>query len=156
MIDYVKLAHLVAGIVWMGGMAFMLLALRPAAIAMLQLPERTMLMGAVYRRFFPLVIVSIVVLFATGTNLYTTTFRAMKAASGQGSVPTGWNIMLVLGLLMMLIFGHIFFSGYGKFKRALAVQGWPTASQAAAQIHTLMMVNFLLGWLALFAVRLVR
>lgn len=156
MIDYVKLAHLVAGIVWMGGMAFMLMALRPAATATLQLPERMLLMGAVYRRFFPVVIVSIVVLFGTGTNLYTTTFRAMKAASGQGGVPTGWNIMLVLGLSMMLIFGHIFFSGYARAKRALAALDWTLASKAAAQIHTLMLVNFVLGWLALFAVRLVR
>lgn len=156
MIDYVKLAHLVAGIVWMGGMAFMLVALRPAAVATLQLPERMQLMGAAFRRFFPLVIVSIIALFATGTNLYTTAFRAVKAASGQGSVPTGWNIMLVLGLLMMLIFGHIFFAGYAKVKRALAVQDWTLASKAAAQIHTLTMVNFVLGWLALFAVRLVR
>lgn len=156
MIDYVKLTHLVAAIVWMGGMAFMLMALRPAATALLQLPERMLLMGAVWRRFFPMVMVSIVVLFATGTNLYTTTFRAMKIANGQGSVPVGWNVMLVLGLLMMLIFGHIYFSGYAKFKRAQAVQGWQLASQSVAQIHTLMMVNFLLGWLALFAVRLLR
>jgi len=156
MTDFVKLIHLVAAIFWMGGMAFMLLALRPAAVALLEPPERLMLMGAVWKRFFLIVMVSIVALFATGTHLYTAAFRAIKAATGQGAVPLGWNVMLVLGLLMMAIFGHIYFAGYAKFKRAMAVQEWPLAGKAAAQIHTLMVTNFVLGWLAIAAVRLVR
>lgn len=156
MIDLVKLLHLVVAIVWMGGMAFMILALRPAAIGLLQPPERLMLMGAVWKRFFPIVIVSIVALFGTGTNLYTTAFRAIKAATGQGSVPLGWNIMLVLGLLMIALFGHIYFVGYARFKRAMAVQDWPVAGKAAAQIHLFMLANFVFGWLAIAAIRLVR
>lgn len=156
MIDFIKLLHLVAAIFWMGGMAFMIMALRPAAISLLQPPERLMLMGAVWKRFFPIVIVSIVALFGTGTNLYTTTFRAIKAATGQGSVPQGWNIMLALGLLMIALFGHIYFVGYARFKRAMAVQDWPTAGKAATQIHQFMLTNFALGWLAIAAVRLVH
>lgn len=156
MIDFVKLTHLVAAIFWMGGMAFMILALRPVALKLLEPPERLMLMGAVWKRFFIVVMLSIVALFASGTNLYTTTFRAIKAATGQGSVPLGWNVMLVLGLLMMLIFGHIYFAGYARFKRAIDVQDWPLAGKAAAQIHTLMVTNFVLGWLSIAAVRLVR
>ena len=156
MIDLVKLTHLVAAIFWMGGMAFMIMALRPAAVALLQPPERLMLMAGVWKRFFPIVIVSIVALFGTGTNLYTTAFRAIKAATGQGSVPLGWNIMLVAGLLMIALFGHIFFVGYARFKRAMAVQDWPVAGKAAAQIHIFMLANFALGWIAIAAVRLVR
>lgn len=156
MIDLVKLLHLAAAIFWMGGMAFMILALRPAAIGLLQPPERLMLMGAVWKRFFPIVIVSIVLLFGTGTNLYTTAFRAIKAATGQGSVALGWNIMLVLGLMMIAIFGHLFFAGYARFKRAIAEQDWASAGKAAAQIHRLMLTNFVLGWLAIAAVRLLR
>jgi uncharacterized membrane protein len=156
MIDLVKLTHLVAAIFWMGGMAFMILALRPVAVKLLEPPERLMLMGAVWKRFFIIVMVSIVALFASGTNLYTTTFKAIKAATGQGSVPLGWNVMLALGLLMMLIFGHIYFAGYARFKRAIAAQDWSLAAKAAAQIHTLMVTNFVLGWLSIAAVRLVR
>lgn len=156
MIDFVKLVHLVAGILWMGGMAFMLLALRPAAAGLLQPPERLMLIGAVWKRFFPIVLVSILALFTTGTNLYTTTFRAIKAATGQGSVPTGWNIMLVAGLLMMAIFAYIYWVAYAKFKHAMAELDWPLAGKAAAQVNTAMIVNFALGWLAIFSVRLVH
>ncbi len=156
MIELVKLIHLVAAIFWMGGMAFMLLALRPAATALLQPPERLMLMAAVWKHFFPIVLVSIVALFTTGTNLYTTTFRAIKAATGQGGVPLGWNLMLILGLVMMVIFAHIYWGAFAKFKRAMAAPDWPLAGKVAAQVNRLMVINFVLGWLAIAAVRLVR
>jgi len=156
MYDYAKLLHLVAGIVWMGGMTFMLFALRPAALAALDAQPRAILMGEVWKRFYILVLLAIVALFTTGTHLYTATFRAAKAAVGQGSVPLGWNIMLVLGLIMMLIFGHIYFAGFKKYKRAVAAGEWPIAAKAAGLMHTMTLINFTLGWLAILAVRLVR
>ena len=82
MYDYAKLLHLIAGIVWMGGMTFMLFALRPAAIAALQAQPRALLMGQVWKRFYAWVLVAIVVLFTTGTHLYTQTFRAARLATG--------------------------------------------------------------------------
>jgi len=48
MYDAVKLIHLVAAIVWIGGMTFMLVALRPAALAMLEAQSRARLMGQVW------------------------------------------------------------------------------------------------------------
>lgn len=156
MYDTFKLLHLVAAIVWMGGMAFMLLALKPAAIALLEPQPRARLMGAVWQRFFAMVIVSIVVLLATGTHLYTAAFKAAKAATGVGSVALGWNVMLVLGITMMLIFGHIYFAGFKRFKRAVAAGEWPVAAKAAAQVQALVLANFILGWLAIAAVQLLH
>lgn len=156
MYDYAKLLHLIAGIVWMGGMTFMLFALRPAAIASMDAQPRAILMGAVMKRFYALVLVAIVVLFATGTHLYTQTFRAARLATGDGGVPLGWNIMLVLGITMMLIFGHIYFAGFKKYTRAVATGQWPLAAKAAGLMHTMTLINFTLGWLAILAVRLVR
>lgn len=156
MYDYAKLLHLIAGIVWMGGMTFMLFALRPAALASLDAQPRALLMAEVWRRFYVLVLLSIALLFTTGTHLYTATFRAAKLATGQGGVPLGWNVMLVLGLAMMLIFGHIYFAGFKKYKRAVAAGQWPIAAKAAGLMHTMTLVNFTLGWLAILAVRLVR
>lgn len=152
----VKLIHLIAAIVWMGGMTFMLFALRPAALLILEPQPRARLMGAVWQRFFPLVLVAIAALFITGSNLYTTMFRAAKLASGVGSVPLGWNVMLVLGVVMMLIFGHIYFAGFKKYKRAVAAGEWPVAAKAAGLIHKMVIANFVLGWLAIAAVRLVH
>ena len=156
MYDYAKILHLIAGIVWMGGMTFMLFALRPAALVVLDAQPRAILMGQVWQRFYGLVLVAIVALFSTGTHLYTTTFRATKLATGQGGVPIGWNIMLLLGIAMMLIFGHIYFAGFKKYKRGVATGDWPVAAKAAGLIHTMTLINFTLGWLAIVAVRLVR
>ena len=156
MYDYAKLLHLIAGIVWMGGMTFMLFALRPAALLTLEAQPRAVLMGAVWKRFYALVLVAIVALFATGTHLYTATFRAARLATGEGGVPLGWNIMLVLGITMMLIFGHIYFAGFKKYKRAVAAGQWPVAAKAAGLMHTMTLVNFSIGWLAIIAVRVVR
>ena len=156
MYDYAKLLHLIAGIVWMGGMTFMLFALRPATLAVMQAQPRAILMGQVWKRFFALVIAAIVLLFTTGTHLYTQTFRAARLATGDGSVPLGWNIMLVLGIIMMLIFGHIYFAGFKKYKRAVAAADWPLVAKAAGLIHTMTLINFTLGCLAILAVRLVR
>jgi len=100
-------------------------------------------------------LISIVALFTTGTNLYTTAFRAVKAATGAGSVPLGWNLMLGIGIVMILIFGHIYFAGFRKFKRAVAAAEWSLAAKAAGQIHLLTVINFVLGWLAIAAVRLI-
>lgn len=155
MFDLVKLIHLVAAILWMGGMAFMLMALRPATASLLQPPERLMLMGAVWKRFFPVVLVSAIALFATGANLYTTLFRAVKEATGQGYVPLGWNLMLILGLLMMVIFAYLYAVTYPKFKRAMVALDWPLAGKAAMHVHWMMVTNFILGWLAIAALRLV-
>ena len=156
MYDYAKLLHLMAGIVWMGGMTFMLFALRPAATASMEPQPRAVLMGLVWQRFYVWVLVAIVVLFATGTHLYTATFRAARAATGIGSVPIGWNVMLVLGVTMMLVFGHIYFSGFKKYKRAVAAAEWPSAAKAGGLIHKMTLLNFTLGWLAILAVRLLR
>ena len=156
MYDYAKLLHLIAGIVWMGGMTFMLFALRPAVIIAMEAQPRAILMAQVWKRFYAMVLASIVVLFATGTHLYTATFRATRLATGEGGVPLGWNIMLVLGLVMMLIFGHIYFAGFKKYKRAVAAGDWPLAAKAASLIHTMTLINFCLVWLAIVAVRLVR
>lgn len=156
MYDFAKLLHLVAAIVWMGGMTFMLFALRPAAMASMEPQPRARLMGQVWQRFFAIVAVAVVVLLATGTHLYTSAFKAAKAAGGTGGVPLGWSLMMGLGILMFLVFGHIYFGGFRKFKRAVAEAQWPLAAQAAGQIQTLVMVNFVLGWLAIAALRLVR
>lgn len=152
--DINQLIHLIAGILWMGGMAFMLLALRPAALAQMEPQPRARLMGEVWRRFFAIVLLAIVALFVTGGSLYGSAFRAAREATGVGSVPLGWNVMLGMGVLMMLIFGHIYFAGFKKFQRAVAAGEWPLAAKAAAQIHTLVVANFVLGWLAIAAVRM--
>lgn len=140
--------HLAAAILWMGGMAFVVLALRPALHAQLQPPQRLPLMVLVLRRFFVVVIVSIVVLLATGGPLL------LQVPGAQA--PRGWHAMAGLGVLMVLVFGHIFFGPWRRMQRAVAAQEWPEGGRRAGQIAMLVKVNLGLGWLAIAAVLLWR
>ena len=140
--------HLAAAIFWMGGMAFMVLALRPAAHAQLQPPQRLPLMLQVMRRFFTIVGASIVVLLATGGPLL------MQVPGAQA--PRGWHVMAGLGVLMVLVFGHIFFGPFRRARAAVAAQDWPEGGKRMNQIALLVKVNLAIGWIAIAAVLLWR
>ena len=72
--------HVGAAIVWLGGVTFMLFALRPAVLA-LPPPQRLPLMAQVLRRFFMLVWPSIgLLMFAVFGHLYFGPFRRLRAA----------------------------------------------------------------------------
>ena len=144
--NLVLFVHLAAAIFWMGGMAFMLLALRPA-LGQLPPPQRLPLVADVLRRFFTAVAISIAALLATG--------GALLAGSG-GNTPPGWHAMAGLGVLMMLIFGHIFFAPWRRLKAAVAQADWPAAGAAMGQMTLLVKVNITLGWIAIAAVMLWR
>ncbi|APW36253.1 hypothetical protein RD110_02695 [Rhodoferax koreense] len=143
-----KLLHLAAAIVWLGGMTFMLWALRPVALAQLAPPLRIPLLTGVMVRFFMLVWACIVVILVTG--LFAIAAVGMKAA------PIGWHLMLGLGLLMMAIFGHLFFGPFRRLKAASARADWPAAGQQLARMHPWVLGNCILGWIAVAAVLLLR
>lgn len=140
--------HLAGAIFWMGGMAFMLLALRPALHARQEPPLRLPLVVEVLRRFFVVVICSIAALLATGVPLL--------VQVPAGGAPPGWHTMAGLGVLMMLVFGHIFFVPWRRLQRAVAGQDWLAGGRAMHQITLLVKVNLGLGWLAIAAVLLWR
>ncbi len=140
--------HLAAAIFWMGGMAFMVLALRPVLAQQLEPPQRLPLLAAVLKRFFAVVAASIAVLLVTGL--------AMLMQSGMAKAPPGWHAMLGLGLAMMLLFGHIIFSPYRRLKLAIATADWAEGGRRAQQIALLVKINLGLGWLAIAAVMLWR
>ncbi len=144
MYEWVKFFHLGAGIVWLGGMAVLILALRPVAITQMMPPERLTFMAALLSRFFTMVWVSIALLLCTGFW--------MLSVSDMKLVPKGWHVMSGLGLLMCLVFAHIWFAPFKRMKKAVASTDWPAASHALGQIHPLVLTNFALGWLAVVAV----
>jgi uncharacterized membrane protein len=139
--------HLAAAIFWMGGMAFVVIALRPS-LAQLAPQQRLPLMVQVLRRFFLVVAISIAVLLATGVPLL------QQAAAA--SAPRGWHVMAGLGLLMMLVFGHIYFAPWKRVQRAVAAQDWTEGGRRLNQIALLVKFNLGLGWVAIAAVLLWR
>jgi uncharacterized membrane protein len=144
MYEWLKFFHLAAGIVWLGGMALVILALRPVVIKQLQPPERLQLMSAVLIRFFNMVWLSIALILTSGFW--------MLSMSDMHLAPRGWHAMSVLGVLMCLIFAHIWFSPFRRLKIAVTQSNWPAAGESLKQIHPLVLTNFALGWVAVLAV----
>jgi uncharacterized membrane protein len=140
--------HTAAAIVWLGGMGFMLAALRPVVITQLKPPVRLPLLSAVLTRFFVIVWISIGLLIVSGFNMLTDV--------GIERAPLGQHLMLGIGLLMFALFAYLFFAPFRRLKLAVMAGDWPLAGQQIRQIHWLVVTNFTLGWIALAAVLLVR
>ncbi len=139
--------HVSAAIVWMGGVSFMLFALRPAAMD-LPPPQRLPLMAQVLMRFFRLVWLCIGLLLATGL--------VMLLGVGMKQAPVGWHLMLGIGLLMFAVFGHLYFGPFRRLRAAVEAADWPLAGQKLGQIAKLAQLNLVLGALAIAAVALWR
>lgn len=130
--------HAIAAAVWVGGMFFAYLALRPAA-AFLESPLRLTLWVNVFDRFFPWVIASIALLLLTG---YWMVFSYYGGMAGAG---LHIHAMQGTGLLMMLLFAHLYFAPFKRLKRAAAVELWQEATPQLKQIRLLILINLLLG-----------
>ena len=144
MYEWIKFFHLAAAMVWMGGMTLVILALRPVVIARMAPPERLGLMCGVLSRFFVMVWLSIALILVSGFW--------MLAMTDLKLAPRGWHAMSGLGLLMCLIFAHIWFAPFRRLKKAVGASEWPAAGKALGQIHTFVLTNFAFGWLAVLAV----
>ena len=139
-----KFLHIAAAIAWLGGVSFMLFALRSAAAEQLAPPQRLPLIAQVLRRFFVLVWISIVVLLVSGLW--------MMLGVGMKNAPTGWHIMFGLGLVMFALFGHLYFGPFRRLKLAVAGANWLDGGKRMGQIATLAQINLVLGALAIAAV----
>ncbi|WP_126452736.1 CopD family protein [Sulfuriflexus mobilis] len=131
--------HMLAATIWVGGMFFAYMALRPVAASLLEPPQRLPLWRDVFARFFPWVWVSVLLSLASGY------WMAFKLFGGFATLPLYVNIMQGLGILMILIYMHVFFGPYRRMKQAIAAGDLPTAGARLAQIRLLIGVNLSLG-----------
>ena len=139
-----KLLHVLSIIVWVGGMAFAHVCLRPAAQS-LEAPVRVRLMHDALQRFFRLVSVAVLVVLASGVWMIGRVAKETVQAGLSFNMPLGWTVMVVLGVLMMAIFGHIRFALFKRLSRAVAAQDWPAGGAALASIRTWVSVNLVIG-----------
>lgn len=131
--------HVLAIVIWVGGMFFAYTALRPAAASTLEPPQRLTLWSATFARFFPWVWVSIIAVLATGYWMIFVPF------GGMANTPIFVHIMQALGLIMMLIFMHVFFAPYRRLKQAVAMSDWAAGGKQLAQIRVMVGINTLIG-----------
>ena len=139
-----KLLHILAIVVWIGGMVFAHFFLRPAALQ-LPPPQRVPLMHGVLQRFFSAVLVAIGVVLATGLWMIGRVAKETVQAGLSFNMPLGWTVMATLGILMIVVFGHIRFALFKRLSRAVSASDWPAGGAALASIRTWVGVNLILG-----------
>lgn len=124
--------------IWVGGMFFAYLILRPS-VGSMALAERLPLWSRVLGRFFRWVWVAIILLPVTG---YWMIFGHL---GGMGSIAMHVHLMQGLGWLMILLFLHVFFAPWRRLRASLEVGTLEEAARQLDQIRLLVAVNLALG-----------
>ena len=132
------IVHALAAVVWVGGMFFAHQALRPAA-GVLEPAPRLQLWSGVLGRFFGWVIAAIILLLASG---YAMIFLVL---GGFARVGIHVHLMQGIGILMMLLFFHLYFAPWRRFRSAVARQDWAEGARQLGQIRTIVTTNLILG-----------
>ena len=106
-----KAVHVLCAVVWVGGMFFAYVILRPS-LAVLEPPQRLALHGQIFRRFFLIIWHVMPLLVLTGLVMI------FGELGGMAALRWNVNVMLLLGLVMAAIFLAIFFGPYRTFRTA--------------------------------------
>jgi uncharacterized membrane protein len=132
--------HVLFAVLWVGGMAFAILALRPA-LAALEPAQRVALMGGVHRRFFLIVWHAMPIVLLSGYWLLFGHYGGFRGA--------GWHVHLMhlTGLLMAAIYVAIFTGPWKQMRAALAAGDVKAAGAANDRVRQMVMLNLGLGLL---------
>jgi len=130
--------HILGALFWVGGMAFAYTMLRPAT-GSLEAPIRLTLWRDVFKRFLPWVAVSIVALLISG---YAMIFMAY---GGFHRAPLFVHVMQGIGILMMLLYLHLYFAPWRRLQKLVAAADWQNAGKQLAMIRKLVAINLALG-----------
>lgn len=130
--------HVLAAVIWVGGMFFAHQMQRPAALK-LEPPQRLTLWRDTFARFFPWVWAIVVILPVTGLYLL------FKVHGGFAHVGGHIHAMLALGIVMILIFLHVFFGPYRRLCQAVEQQQFKEGADHLAKIRKLVGINVIVG-----------
>jgi len=135
MIKSLLFLHLFFAIVWVGGMVYSLLFLRPSLREIAQEEQRGKFLKQVFSKFFLAVWLSIIVLFLTGMGLW----HGYRKDFSDNSL---FHVKLFLFGLMVIIFTYIYFFLFRRNK--------------LSHIPNLIGVNLLLSILILLIIIYIR
>ena len=143
-----KTVHVLAIIVWIGGMVFTHFFLHPAA-RQLDVPVRLRLVCDVLSRFFQAVLVASLLTLATGVWMLGRVARQAVQSGGSFEMPVAWIVMAALGVVMVTVFMYIRFVLHKRLVSAVAASDWPAGGAALVKIRRWAAVNLGLGLLIL-------
>jgi uncharacterized membrane protein len=129
--------HVLAAVVWVGGMFFAYLCLRPSLAEMMP-GERAALWLRVLGRFFAWVLAIVPAMLVTGIGM-------MLGSGGMAAAGIRVHIMMALGIVMMLLFLHVYFAPFKRLRTAVAGGDVRHAAEQVGMIRKLVAVNLSLG-----------
>ncbi|GAB6040838.1 CopD family protein [Endothiovibrio diazotrophicus] len=131
--------HLLATVIWVGGMFFAHVAMRPVAAQLLAPPQRLPLLAGVFKRFFLWVWIAVIVLPVSG---YWMVFAVL---GGMGAVGIHIHIMSALGLVMIGLFVFLYLLPFRAMRAALTRDDFREAGRRLALIRGIVATNLVLG-----------
>lgn len=132
--------HLIGAVIWVGGMFFAHMILRPSAAEKLEPPQRLPLWVAVFGRFFFWVWLAVITILITG---YWMIFDVFGGLLGLKAIYI--QVMHFIGLIMTVIYSFIYFGPYQQLKVAVAEKQLPAAGALMNKIRLLVTINLILG-----------
>jgi uncharacterized membrane protein len=130
-----KTIHLLAMFVWLGGMFFTLVCLRPAVGVIEPPPLRLRLMNAVLQRFFVAVGWAAGLMLASGALMMLDSVRATPAVMAMAS----------LGIVMLGVFVFVRIVPFKRLQAALAANDGAGGGAALNAIRRLVVLNLAIG-----------
>jgi len=137
--------HVIAAVVWVGGMFFAYVVLRPTLVA-LDPPQRLKLWAGAFKRFFPWVWMSIIFIMLSGYWLIFDWFQ------GFATTPGYVHVMHLLGWVMTLLFVYMYYKIYPAFVAAIKAEDWPSGASVLNRIRHVVLINLIIGLLLLITV----
>ncbi len=130
-----KALHVLCAVVWIGGMFFAIMVLRPS-LAVLEPAQRLALHGQVFQRFFKIVWHVMPLSILSGYAIIFAVF------GGMAGVRWSVHVMTLLGLIMGAVFVFLYFVPYRRF---MAATDGPSKAAAVDVIRKLITVNLAIG-----------
>ena len=141
--------HVLAALIWVGGMFFAWMVLRPAAVTALEGPARLKLWVEVFQRFFVWVWIAVVILPISGVGLLQMRFNGFETA------PRYVQIMMGLYIVMVALFIRIQSLQLPELRKAVEAQAWADGAAVMGRIRRLVGCNLIVG-LVLVAIAAAR
>ncbi|WP_426417109.1 CopD family protein [Aestuariirhabdus sp. LZHN29] len=131
--------HLLAAVIWVGGMFFAYIVLRPVVADELEPPARLRVWRGVFSRFFRWVWGALAVLWVSGLAMVFGVFGSFAYVGHHV------HLMVALAVAMTLVFAGLYLRSWPALTTAVDAQAWPQAGAALNGIRRLVAVNLVLG-----------
>lgn len=131
--------HLLGVVIWVGGMFFAHMILRPVAVSQFEPPIRLRLWGEVLNRFFFWIWIVVFIIPVSGLWVLFSYF------GGFSNPQLYLHLMTFIGLVMIGIYIYLYFRPFRALQRLIIEENWPAAGAKLNAIRQLVTTNLILG-----------